>query len=100
MFAAQLLWTKKNIIQEMLVFCRYTFRDKILASCCGKKKGKENDDCCPFAVTLSMNTIFEEVMKSEAGRSLTLDRVRASLVQLGCSSSGTDDTYSIGKICH
>ncbi|EXC19135.1 DNA-directed RNA polymerase III subunit RPC3 [Morus notabilis] len=47
------------------------------------------------SVSLSMDTIFEEVMKSEAGRSLTLDRVRASLVQLGCSSSGTDDTYSI-----
>lgn len=46
-----------------------------------------------------MNTIFEEVIKSEAGRSLTLDRVRASLVQLGCSSSGIDETYSVGTVC-
>ncbi|XP_030501360.2 uncharacterized protein LOC115716654 [Cannabis sativa] len=45
------------------------------------------------SVPLSMNTIFEEVMKSEIGRSFTLDRVRASLVQLGCSPS--DETYSI-----
>ncbi|XP_062153502.1 uncharacterized protein LOC133861722 isoform X2 [Alnus glutinosa] len=48
-------------------------------------------------VPLSLNTIFEEVMKSEEGRGMTLDRVRASLVQLGCSSSarGTDESYSI-----
>ncbi|GMN44598.1 hypothetical protein TIFTF001_013803 [Ficus carica] len=42
-----------------------------------------------------VRTENSEVIKSEAGRSLTLDRVRASLVQLGCSSSGIDDTYSI-----
>ncbi|PON51716.1 RNA polymerase III Rpc [Parasponia andersonii] len=49
------------------------------------------------SVPLLMNTIFEEVMKNEAGRSLTLDRVRASLIQLGCPSAmrGTDETYSI-----
>ncbi|XP_059451739.1 DNA-directed RNA polymerase III subunit rpc3-like [Corylus avellana] len=49
------------------------------------------------SVPLSLNTIFEEVMKSEEGRGMTLDRVRASLVQLGCSSSarGTDESYSI-----
>ncbi|XP_059449173.1 uncharacterized protein LOC132180389 isoform X1 [Corylus avellana] len=49
------------------------------------------------SVPLSLNTIFEEVMNSEEGRGMTLDRVRASLVQLGCSSSarGTDESYSI-----
>lgn len=48
------------------------------------------------SVPLSLNTIFEEVMKSEEGRGMTLDRVRASLVQLGCSPSvrGTDESYS------
>lgn len=47
--------------------------------------------------SVPLNTIFEEVMKSEEGRGMTLDRVRASLVQLGCSSSarGTDESYSI-----
>ncbi|KAA8529773.1 hypothetical protein F0562_034127 [Nyssa sinensis] len=49
------------------------------------------------SVPLSMNTIFEEVMKSEAGRSMTLERVRAALVQLGCHlpAIGIDETYSI-----
>lgn len=52
-----------------------------------------------FAVPLSLNSIFEEVMKSEAGRSMTLDRVRASLVQLGCSPSmAIDESYSVGII--
>ncbi|XP_059432515.1 uncharacterized protein LOC132165849 isoform X2 [Corylus avellana] len=48
-------------------------------------------------VPLSLNTIFEEVMKSEEGRGMTLDRVRASLAQFGCSPSarGTDESYSI-----
>uniref|UniRef100_A0A5B7AVW8 DNA-directed RNA polymerase III subunit RPC3 n=1 Tax=Davidia involucrata TaxID=16924 RepID=A0A5B7AVW8_DAVIN len=50
-----------------------------------------------YSVPLSMNTIFEEVMKSEAGRSMTLERVRAALVQLGCHlpTIGIDETYSI-----
>ncbi|KAL5567991.1 hypothetical protein UlMin_024566 [Ulmus minor] len=49
------------------------------------------------SVPLSVETIFEEVMKSELGRSMTLDRVRASLEQLGCPPSmiGLDETYSI-----
>ncbi|RVW12727.1 hypothetical protein CK203_111677 [Vitis vinifera] len=37
------------------------------------------------SVPLSMDTIFEGVMKSEAGRSMTLERVRGSLIQLGCA---------------
>lgn len=50
-------------------------------------------------VPLSLDSIFEEVMKSEAGRSMTLDRVRASLDQLGCPSSmGIDESYSIGTV--
>ncbi|KAG2715890.1 hypothetical protein I3843_03G102000 [Carya illinoinensis] len=49
------------------------------------------------SVPLSLNNIFEEVMKSEEGRGMTLDLVRASLVQLGCSPSarGTDESYKI-----
>ncbi|GMY07184.1 DNA-directed RNA polymerase III subunit RPC3 isoform X1, partial [Fagus crenata] len=49
------------------------------------------------SVPLSLDTIFEEVIKSEEGRGMTLDHVRASLVQLGCSASarGTDESYSI-----
>ena len=49
-------------------------------------------------VPLPMDTIFEEAMKSEEGRSLTLERVRGSLVQLGCElpTLGIDETYSVG----
>ncbi|KAI3817993.1 hypothetical protein L1987_11795 [Smallanthus sonchifolius] len=48
-------------------------------------------------VPLLLDTIFEEAMKSEEGRSLTLERVRASLVQLGCElpTIGINETYSI-----
>lgn len=47
-----------------------------------------------------MDTIFEGVMKSEAGRSMTLERVRGSLIQLGCAPGvrGATDTYSVGII--
>ncbi|KAK9286948.1 hypothetical protein L1049_015356 [Liquidambar formosana] len=47
------------------------------------------------SVPISLNTIYEEVMKSEAGRTMTLDHVRASLVNLGCGKRGTDELYSI-----
>lgn len=49
-------------------------------------------------VPLTMDTILEETMKSEEGRSLNLDRVKGSLVQLGCEVSAIDldsDTHSI-----
>ncbi|KAK9091422.1 hypothetical protein Sjap_024599 [Stephania japonica] len=35
-------------------------------------------------VLLTMDAIFEEVMKSKDGRTMTLDHVRAGLTQLGC----------------
>ncbi|XP_071728941.1 uncharacterized protein [Rutidosis leptorrhynchoides] len=48
-------------------------------------------------VPLPLETIYEEAMKNEEGQSLTLERVRASLVQLGCEipTIGIDETYSI-----
>ncbi|KAK1416390.1 hypothetical protein QVD17_32181 [Tagetes erecta] len=48
-------------------------------------------------VPLLLQTIFDEAMNSEEGRSLTLERVRASLVQLGCElpTIGIDETYSV-----
>lgn len=48
---------------------------------------------------MTMNAIFEEVIKCEEGRSMTLEHVKASLVQLGCELpviAGLDETYSIG----
>ncbi|KAL3714189.1 hypothetical protein ACJRO7_006173 [Eucalyptus globulus] len=46
------------------------------------------------SVPLSINTIYEEVMKGEAGRAMTLDHLRASLVMLGCEK-GVDESYKI-----
>lgn len=53
-----------------------------------------------FAVPLSLSSIYEEVIKSEAGRNMTLDHVRASLVQLGQPPfvKGSSDSYSIGAL--
>lgn len=47
------------------------------------------------SVPLSLDTIFTEVMKTENGRTMTIDRVKASLVQLGCSQKMLDE-YIIG----
>ncbi|XP_023752435.1 uncharacterized protein LOC111900785 isoform X3 [Lactuca sativa] len=48
-------------------------------------------------VPLPMDRIYEEAIKREEGRSLSLERVRDSLVQLGCEVPiiGLDETYSI-----
>ncbi|KAJ7974182.1 DNA-directed RNA polymerase III subunit RPC3 [Quillaja saponaria] len=48
------------------------------------------------SVPLSLNSIFEAVMKTKDSCIMTLDRVRASLVQLGCPQRVPDDSYSIG----
>jgi len=51
------------------------------------------------SVPLSLDAITAEVMKTDTGRTMTIDRIRASLSQLGCSQRMiVDDAYSIGKI--
>jgi len=51
------------------------------------------------SVPLSLDTITAEVMKTDTGRTMTIDRIRASLSQLGCSQRMiVDDAYSIGKV--
>lgn len=50
------------------------------------------------SVPLSIDDIILEVIKSEEGRGINADRIRASLAQLGCdipSITGIDETYSI-----
>ncbi|KAH1191154.1 DNA-directed RNA polymerase III subunit RPC3 [Glycine max] len=48
------------------------------------------------SVPLSLDTIITEVMKTDTGRTMTIDRIRASLVQLGCSPSMIlEESYSI-----
>ncbi|KAL2324536.1 hypothetical protein Fmac_023594 [Flemingia macrophylla] len=48
------------------------------------------------SVPLSLDTIVTEVMKTDTGRTMTIDRIRASLGQLGCSQRMiVDDSYSI-----
>lgn len=51
-------------------------------------------------VPLLLQTIFDEAMKTEEGQSLTLERVRAALVQLGCElpTIAINETYSIGTL--
>ncbi|XP_071688131.1 uncharacterized protein [Rutidosis leptorrhynchoides] len=48
-------------------------------------------------VPLTLETIYAEATKSQQGRTLTLERVRASLVQLGCElpTIRLDETYGI-----
>ncbi|XP_020223066.1 DNA-directed RNA polymerase III subunit rpc3 isoform X2 [Cajanus cajan] len=48
------------------------------------------------SVPLSLDAIITEVMKTDTGRTMTIDRIRASLGQLGCSQRMiVDDSYSI-----
>ncbi|XLS72188.1 hypothetical protein HN51_029053, partial [Arachis hypogaea] len=47
------------------------------------------------SVPLSLESNFTEVTKTEHGRTMTIDCVRASLVQLGCPQRNFDDSYSI-----
>lgn len=45
---------------------------------------------------LSINAIYDEVIKKDGGVGMDFDRIRASLAQLGCTRSSADDeTYSI-----
>ncbi|KAL8154302.1 hypothetical protein V2J09_012062 [Rumex salicifolius] len=48
-------------------------------------------------VSLSIEDIFEEVIKSEEGRTMTLEHIRAFLEQLGCDSVDPDDLAEIIK---
>nr|XP_023889544.1 uncharacterized protein LOC112001605 [Quercus suber] len=70
---------------------------KVLKAKLDATRGLEKKVKTEKSVPLSLDNIFEEVIKSEEGRVMTLDDVRASLVQLGCSASarGTADSYSI-----
>ncbi|KAF5947312.1 hypothetical protein HYC85_013269 [Camellia sinensis] len=69
----------------------------VLSAILKSTRSAENKVKIENSVPLSMDTIFEEVMKSEEGRSMTLEHARASLVQLGCHlpEIGIDETYSI-----
>ncbi|KAK2458081.1 DNA-directed RNA polymerase III subunit RPC3 [Trifolium repens] len=49
-------------------------------------RNKEKQVKIEKSVPLPLDTIFTEVMKTETGRTMTMDRVKASLVQLGCSN--------------
>lgn len=47
-------------------------------------------------MSLSLDSIFEEVIKSKEGLTMNLERVRSSLEQLDFCSE-VDDTYSVSK---
>lgn len=46
-------------------------------------------------VPLTLDAIFTEVQKTENGRAMTMERVRSSLIELGCPQRMLDDSYSI-----
>ncbi|KAL8128971.1 hypothetical protein V2J09_018126 [Rumex salicifolius] len=46
-------------------------------------------------VSSSIEDIYEEMIKSEEGRTMTLEHVRAFLVQLGCDSVDPDGLYTL-----
>ncbi|CAI9755120.1 unnamed protein product [Fraxinus pennsylvanica] len=49
------------------------------------------------SASLSINDIYDEVIKKDGGLGMDFERIRASLVQLGCQipTTGIDETYSI-----
>ncbi|XP_073031403.1 uncharacterized protein [Primulina eburnea] len=48
------------------------------------------------SANLSVNAIYDEVIKKDGGIGMDFDRIRASLAQLGCTRSSADgETYSI-----
>ncbi|XP_028773135.1 DNA-directed RNA polymerase III subunit RPC3 isoform X1 [Neltuma alba] len=47
------------------------------------------------SVPLTLDAIFTEVQKTASGRAMTMERVRSSLVLLGCPQRMLDDSYSI-----
>ncbi|KAI9084158.1 hypothetical protein K1719_033829 [Acacia pycnantha] len=47
------------------------------------------------SVPLTLDAIFSEVQKTENGRAMTMERVRSSLVLLGCTQRTFDGPYSI-----
>ncbi|CAK9169502.1 unnamed protein product [Ilex paraguariensis] len=71
----------------------------VLSAILEATRGVETKVKAEKSVPLSVNTIFEEVMKSDEGRRTisTLESVRASLGQLGCQLPiiEIDETYSI-----
>ncbi|XP_027367302.1 DNA-directed RNA polymerase III subunit RPC3 [Abrus precatorius] len=68
----------------------------VLSAILGATRNAEQKVKMDNSVSLSLDTIITEVMKTETGRTMTIDRIRASLVQLGCSQKMIiDDSYGI-----
>ncbi|XP_021892238.1 DNA-directed RNA polymerase III subunit rpc3 [Carica papaya] len=69
----------------------------VLAAMLEASRSEENKLKTEKSVPLSLNSIYEEVIKSEAGRNMTIDRVSASLVQLGSPPfvREFDESYSV-----
>ncbi|XP_059629258.1 uncharacterized protein LOC132271795 [Cornus florida] len=65
----------------------------VLSAMLEATRSKETKVKTENSIPLSMDAIYEEVIKSIDGRTMTLELVRVSLVQLGCHP--LDETYSI-----
>ncbi|CAK8573503.1 unnamed protein product [Lathyrus sativus] len=58
----------------------------VLSAILKATRDKDKEVKIEKSVPLPLDTIFSEVIKTENGRTLTIDRVKAALVQLGCSN--------------
>ena len=47
---------------------------------------------------MSINDIYDEVIKKKGGLGMNLERIRASLVELGCEMPMLVEEYSIGTL--
>uniref|UniRef100_A0A7N0TQ09 DNA-directed RNA polymerase III subunit RPC3 n=1 Tax=Kalanchoe fedtschenkoi TaxID=63787 RepID=A0A7N0TQ09_KALFE len=66
----------------------------VLSAMLESSRNPEGGAVSRYSVPMSLNAIYEEVMRTEVGRTMTLDHVRTSLDQLGCTKNA-DDLYSV-----
>ncbi|XP_038682927.1 DNA-directed RNA polymerase III subunit RPC3 [Tripterygium wilfordii] len=73
----------------------------VLKAMIDASRSEENKIKAENSGPLSMSSIYEEVIKSESGRNMTLDRVRTHLIQLGTPPfvRAVDESYIIDFNC-
>ncbi|GKV31142.1 hypothetical protein SLEP1_g39876 [Rubroshorea leprosula] len=69
----------------------------VLSAMLEATRSAENKVKIDASAPLSLNSIYEEVIKNDAGRNMTFDRVRSSLIELGCPPlvKAFNDSYII-----
>ncbi|TXG70915.1 hypothetical protein EZV62_005850 [Acer yangbiense] len=72
----------------------------VLSAMLDATRNEETEVKTKRSASLSLSSIYEEVIKTEAGRNMTLEHLRASLAELGTPPSvkASDDSYNIGYL--